>query len=237
MEFRVGGNEVLLSLDRAYIAEDDTALLQQISRFKPLVDYLTTFKPQDFVVSTLTVTNVSIIAGRISAVRGVVTLKRKSTKATQAEPLFLSDQQPAIVLPVITVGARHFAVLISRPRLAIGGAPITEAFEGTFGEDGAFQTEGADLLHALGLQITEKSCSTLSSDDISIGDSGAPPFKVLRATKVFTEQSFNDAMQSTIASEDGLSRLVVVPMDEVAAASTDLKANVAASLFLRSKAQ
>ena len=238
MEYRVGGNEVLLTLDRAYVADDDTALLQQVSRFKPLVDYLTTFKPQNVTVSTLTITNVQQIAGRVAAVRGMLTVKHKETKDTITQPLVLADEAPSVVLPVITVGQKHYAVLVRRPRLPVGGAEVTEAFEGTFRkEDGAFVAEGAELLKALGLQVTDKTCSALSNDDVTLGNEGSAPVKLLRASKIFTEQSFADATQTAIVSEDGSASLVVVPMEEVSTASSDLKAIVAASVFMRSKQQ
>jgi hypothetical protein len=234
MEYRVGGTEVLLTLDKAYVAEDDTALLQQVSRFKPLVDYLTTFKPQDSVVSVLTINNVTTIAGRIASIRGRITLKHKVTKETQTEALALSDESRAVVLPVLSVGTAQYAALVRRPRLAIGGALITEAFEGTFAkEDGAFVAEGSELLKALGFHITDKTCSALSSEAISFSD-GNPPVKVLRASKVFTDSAFADATRSAIQSDDAT--LVIVPIEEVATQSTDAKAVVAASLLLRAKA-
>lgn len=236
MEFRVGGNEVLLSLERSYVSEDDTALLQQISRFKPLVDYLTTFKPQDHVVSTLTVANVASVAGRIASIRGTLGLKDKASKTVTTQPLFLSDDAPAVVLPVILVGQRNYAVLISRPKLAIGGAVAVEAFEGSFRkDDGSFVAEGSELLKALGLQITDKTCSALTAEDVCLGNEGLAPVKVLRASKTFSEQSFAEATATPIVSEDGSARLVVVPMEEVAQVSSDLKANLAASVFLRNK--
>jgi hypothetical protein len=237
MEFRVGGHEVLLSLDKAYVAEDDTALLQQVSRFKPLVDYLTTFKPADLTLSTLVISNVNLIAGRVAGIRGHITLKHKTTKATRTEPLALSDEHRCVVLPVLSVGDRYYAVLVRRPRLAIGGEFITEAFEGTFAkEDGAFVAEDDVLLQGIGLQVTEKTCSALAGEDINMGVEGSAPVKVLRASKVYTEQSFDEMNKTLMVSEDGRSSLVIIPVEDVPSHSVDLKAIVAASLFLRSKA-
>lgn len=232
MEYRVGGNEVLVTLERSYVAEDDAALLQQVTRFKPFVDYLTTFKPQDFVVSVFTISNISLIAGRVSAVAGTLTLKHKLTKELRVEPITLTDAATVVVLPVITVGTTHYAVLVKRPRIAVGGASIAEAFTGHFGKDGNLVADGGDLLKALGLHVSEKTCSALSNEDIVLGHEGQAPVKIVRATKIFTEQSFDDAMATPITSEDGTS-LEVIELDQVMYSTSDLKAIVAASLLQR----
>lgn len=230
MELRVGGNELLLCLDRAYVSDDETALLQQVARFKPLVDYLTTFKPSDFTLSVYTVANVGFVASRVSSVSGHITLKHSATKELLTQPLTLSDDASVVVLPMITVGTNHYAVLVERARVAVGGEKVAEAFSGSFGKDGAFVTECGELLNALGFQITEKTCTALANDEMVLGQEGNKPLRIVRASRTFTQESYDDAMRSAIATDDA--KLVVVPLADVAATSTDMKAVLAASLAL-----
>lgn len=234
MELRIGGNEVFLSLGRAFYTADENALLQQVSRFKPLIDYLTTFKPQDFTISLMSVAAVSFIANRISDVTLDVTLKHKTTKENLQQVLTVAEETRTVVLPVMLVGNTMYAALVQRPRVAAGGHTVVEAFAGDFAKDGTFNAEGKELLDAVGFQISEKSCTALTKEDISLGDEGQGPVRILKASKAFSQQSFDEAFGGQPVTS-GSSKLIAVPLESVAAESTDMKAVLAASLALAGK--
>lgn len=231
MELRVGGNEVFLCFSRAYVAEDDAALLQQISKFKPLVDYLTTFKPQDLTVSTITVTNVTMIASRVFSIIFDLTLVHSKSRESCTQTVKLEDSVQCVVLPILSVGTSHYAALVARPRVALGGEFILEAFSGAFGKDGLLTAPSIGLLECVGLQVSEKTTVALSNEEICLGDE-LGPVRILKATKAISQQTFDDAFASAQPDELG-ARLVAIPLEEVITNHTsDMKAVVAATLAL-----
>ena len=236
MELRIGGNETFLCLNKAFHTADENALLQQVSRFKPLVDYLTTFKPADFSLSIMSIASVTFIASRIADVTFDVTLKHKTTKETSTQVLTLQDDTRVVVLPVMSVGNRQYAALVRRPRVAAGGHDAVEAFCGTFAKDGSFNAEGKELLEKVGFSVAEKTCTALGNGELlSVGDEGQPGVTVLKATKVFSQASFDETFGGAPVTH-GASVLAAIPLEEVAANSTDVKAVLAASLALAATA-
>lgn len=234
MELRIGGNEVNLSLSKTFVAEDEGALLLQISKHKPLADYLTKWKPADgSSLSSMTVVSVDMIASRIASILVEVTLVHAKTKAKLSQRVRLSDEVRSVVLPVaMLAGGKPAAVLIERRRIATGGELQLEAIEGTFGKDGTLTNSVVPavlkLFDSIGWSITEKTCTALSMDDVSLG-ADSTPVRLLQATKIFGAESLNEALA---ASKDGDVRLVAVDLDLVPTTTTDLKACVAASLAL-----
>lgn len=166
-EFRVGGNEVLLSLSPEYRSENSNestaeaaaALLGAVQRFKPFVDYLTSFKaPAECDITTVVVKNIGQIGGgatngRISSITCDVTLRHSKTNKSITQPIHLeSDAVPAVVLPVLEVAdadeannnnngggdkkqlsiAGRYAVLFPRARLALGAKVVLDCPTGFF---------------------------------------------------------------------------------------------------------
>jgi hypothetical protein len=176
-EFRVGGNEVLLSLSPEYRAfEEDgvtatnsgeavSNLLGNVQRFKPFVDYLTAFKaPAECELTTVVIKNVGQIGTRIASVTCDVTLRHSKSGKSVMQPVHLdSDVVPVAVLPVIEVtdsnnsnsnngiSAGRYAVLFSRARLALGARSVLDIPIGFFeGGSGASKSSSS----AKPLQVT-----------------------------------------------------------------------------------
>jgi hypothetical protein len=232
MELRVGGNEVLLTLHAAYVTDDDTAHLQQVARFKPLLDYLTEYKPAgDVYISAMIVTNVTFIANRVASVVVDVDLKNKATKESLVQTLALSDDVPVVVLPVLSVGTKHYAMLVTRPAVAIGGEAIVEAFAGAFNKDGSFNATDSDLLSDVGFPVSEKTCTALTAEEVSLGHEGQRPVRLLKANKTFTQDSYDDAFSHPVKRGDAT--LTLVLLEDVASVSADMKAVLAAALVLK----
>lgn len=233
MDLRVSGVEVLLTLHRAYVTNDDTALLQQVSKFKPLADWITNFRPSGFTLSQITVRNVTFVAQRISSVTfDVVLVSKKDHTADLTQTVTLNDEPVAVVLlPIVTVGSERYGVLVSQLRLAADASAVEEAFLGHFVKDGSFECRTVGLLAAAGINTTEKNCVSLASEEFSVGEEGLPPVRFMHTTKTMTKSDFDANFNKGSATVDGV--LVARPLKEIAQSSAaDLKARLAASLTL-----
>jgi hypothetical protein len=258
-ELRIGANEVLLSLAPEYRTADSSAdatatLLGAVQRFKPFIDLLTAFKaPAECELTTVVVKNVGQIGTRISSVVLDVTLRNAKTKAAVTQPVLLdADTVSAVVLPVIDVvdsdpnssvtATGGFAVLFPRARLALGSQTLLVApvgfFSGSDAGGGAVQnlqlTNGvtSDDLASAGFRaqhLTERMCTPLAGEDIVTGYEGQAPVRVFASRRSCTAAE----LQELIAARDTLERpFVLVPLEDVAARTTDINAILAASLLL-----
>lgn len=201
-EFRVGGNEVLLSLAPEYRldasagadASDVGALLGAIQRFKPFVDYLTAFKaPAECELTTVVIKNVGQIGQRISSVTCDVTLRHAKSNNSITQPVHLaSDQVPAVVLPILEVAggdqgkdmtSGKYAVLFPRARLALGSKTVLDAPFGYF--DAASSSAGDKKSASAGpLNVT----NGISAEDL--------------AAAGFTAQHLTEKMCTPLSKED-----------------------------------
>lgn len=229
MELRVAGNEVLLSLHRTYCAEDDSAVLQAVSKFKPLMDYLTKLNTDGFALSTLLVRNVQYVAQRIVQVHLDALFQAKGALDTITDSITLSDESLAVYLPVVVCSGVKYGVLVAEPLVAIGGQSIAHALCGVQSKPGAFTSAHNELLSSNGFAVD--GLTSMSANELVVGHEGLAPSKFLTSTRVVTEDELA-ALQS-LAAVGGVS-LVIQAVEDIVTNSQDLKATVAAALTLSS---
>jgi hypothetical protein len=230
MELRVAGHEVLLTLNKSYCCEDDSAVLQAVAKFKPLVDYLTKLNTEGFQLSTLTIKNVSYIAQRIVYVTVDALFASVKTRDTVSQVITLSDEVLAAYLPVVVCNGVSFAVLVEQQRIACGGGVlVAEAFRGVQLPNGNFSGTNAGLLTAVGLPT--EGLKTLTPSEVVVGNEGTAPMTFLTSTKEVTESELSQLKNA--APEDG-AKLVIMPLNDVIGCTTDLKAAIAVALLLQS---
>lgn len=267
MELNVGGNEVRLSLAPEYrvssadgnSADAATNLLGAVQRYKPFVDYLTSFKaPAECELTTIVIKNVGQIGQRIASITLDVTLRHAKTNSSITQPLHLeSDRAPSVILPVIEVAAEadgssaggQFAVLIPRARLALGAKVSLDAPMGYFESAAAADQPGAksnagkpiqltnvkqEFLDQAGFtakHLTEGMCKPLSTNDIVTGYEGQAPVQLLVARRSCSMKELSDLMQPFQQQGGSEAPFVLVPLEDVPNRTTDIHAILAASLF------
>ena len=229
MELRVGGNEVYLSMHSDNVCDDKAGTLQQVSKFKPLVDYLTKFHPTEFSIAAMTVRNVRWVAQRIVSVVVDVKFTGKN-RQSMVRSVLLSEETIHVVLPVLVVGDKSYAVLLSSPHVLLGGANINEAFSGIFLKDGTFECEYAELLKRADLHVTDRACTALTAEDVSLDSDRS--VRLMQFPKVLTQREFAATFSDAGLPHVGDASLVVCPLSEVTSKTTDLKALLAASMIL-----
>ena len=234
MDLRISGTEVFVQLDKGYVAEDDAALLQEVSKFKPLADWITKFRPTDFNLSVIVIRSISKVAQRISSIVFEVTLVSKSSKENLVQTVTLCDEPTQVVLlPILVVDGKKYGALVNSTRVALGSVNVTEAFTGFFQKDGSFESQAATaLLDPVGIATSEKYCQSLSEEDISLGDDGFPPVRPMYLEKAISKAEFDNFFGASNKTTNDAGTLVAYPLEEVASNTSDIKAILTASLVL-----
>lgn len=227
MELRVAGHEVLLNVHQSYCADDESAVIANVSKYKPLLDYLTKVVLDDVALSAITIRNVATISQRIASVTvDVEFVKMGPSRERSTETIILSEDPTAVFLPTVESGGKRFAVLVQQPKVATGGQNVAGAFVGTNPKPGVFSGVGEDLLRTVG--IDAYGLKTLNQRDVVLGNEGTAPVKFLSSMKIVSEAD----LASIAEAADATGKIVLMDLEDVPSMCADLKACVAASLLL-----
>ena len=228
MDLRVAGHEVVLSLHRTYVSDDDVHVLQSVAKYKPLVDYLTKLHTEDFKLSNIVIRNVVLIAHRIGSIT-VDMLFSGANRETISQTVVLTDEVQSLLLPVVTSGDEKYAVLVESARLGLCGASVPELFIGSQGKAGSFSGPHVQLLTNNG--FTFEGIANLGPAELNVGQDGQAPLRFSVVNKTMDAAALEKLKGS--ATEDA--KLIVVPLlDVVRNQIGDLKTLTAVSLVLAS---
>mmetsp|Transcript_66519 Transcript_66519/g.77190 ORF Transcript_66519/g.77190 Transcript_66519/m.77190 type:complete len:235 (+) Transcript_66519:59-763(+) len=233
MDLRVAGHEVFLTLHRTYCADDDSTVLQAVSKFKPLMDYLTKLNTEGFQLSSLTVRNVQYVATRIVSVTmdTLFASSKKGERDTVSECITLSDDCVCVYLPVLQMASgEKLGVLVNQCRPTIGGQAHTEAFFGVQLKPGSFSGSLTELLANASIPLDGLTVIP-APHDLIVGNEGIGPIKLLTSTKANVTEADVQTIQG-LTSPCG-AKLVVEPLQDILSSSSDLRATVAAALLLK----
>lgn len=235
MEFSIGSNDVFLALHPTYCAEDDGTMLAAVSKYKPLVDWLTKYQTEGFKLSRVIVRNVQWVAKRISVLAADVELvstergvSSSSNKLIQS--VTFTDDAQAILLPVLSVNGFSYAVVVRQRRVALGGDVSEEAITGTVTKEG-FTGLGANVLAKFGFKLNGSDLVALRTTPFSFGE-GLLPQSIVKTSHALTQVDAQPLLDGVALEVDGSSGAVIIArlLDDVARTATDLKLLTAASL-------
>lgn len=225
MEFSIGSNDVFLSLHPTYCAEDDGSILQAVSKYKPLVDWLTRYQPDTYKISRITVRNIQWIAKRIAVLAVDVELTNGERQKLVQSCTFTDDAK-VVLLPVLSLNGHLYGVVIRQRRVALGGEEIEEAITGTVGKEG-FVGTGSEVLSQFGFKLGGNDLVALrGSTPFSLGE-GLATASLVKATSALSPDDARPLLDG-IAVDGGV--VVARPLAQLASTARDLKVLVAASL-------
>lgn len=191
MDLKVSGHEVLLCLDKKYCVEDESTVLVPVSKYRPLLDWITRFRPSgEYALAVISVRNCSWVAQRVSGIVIDVTLqstKNPGLKLVQA--VSLTDLPVVTVLPVYEVNSEKYVALVVNFQLAAKGV-AGEAFSGVESKPGVVVMDQAAALAAIGVDTSAHLLQPLGNGDVTIGDENLPPVKLFKTTQYVTTEEF-----------------------------------------------
>jgi len=244
MDFKLGSRTLSLSLHPSFVTEDPRELLQSVSKYKPLQDFVLRFPVNgNVVIAQIQVLMVEFIAQRIESTTVEVGLASTKDKLAplMLQRVTISDLNPVCVLPVATLaeGNKKFALLLTGSSVFLAeSAP--QPFSGTQQSNGGgLVLQDQSILRALGFDFSAGSLKLLGSQDGTLfGDECRPPVRLMSVSQSFPSvESLNTRITQAVAEAakaDGTSTLglVAVPLEEVRKSSQDLRARLAATLVL-----
>lgn len=230
MDLKVSGHDVFLCLDKSYCTEDEGLVLAPVSKYRPLLDWITRFRPSpDYKLAIITVTNVSWVAQRVSSITADVTLQAtKNSTLTIQQAVTLTDLPTVGLLPIFDVEGVKTAVLIQSFRLAAAGVS-GEVFLGQETKPGCVTMNNASLLDALGFDVSPHLLQPLGSD-MTFGNESLASVKLFKTVKILSPSELTQAQEAVAALASPSQQVLFVALSEVAQRTNDLKTALAGKL-------
>ncbi|CAJ1021589.1 conserved hypothetical protein [Leishmania braziliensis MHOM/BR/75/M2904] len=218
MELTVGGKPVLLTTHKAYCEVNELQSLRAFAQYPPLCTYLTECEKNGPIPDAVVVRHLERVAHRITG--AVVDLIYGGTST--ARVLRLTNARPAVLLPIVAIEERRYAVLVQQVELSQGLKTVTTAMRGIVDAEGGFANDTyTSALARAGVRIAD--ASPLSFTDFTIGNEGEP------AVRFFTLTTTCNAEQAEQLRQNP--DLALVALKDVFA-SGDAAASLAVSLVL-----
>ena len=231
MNISVGSHNVFLQLHPAYCSSDDGSLLQQVSKYRPLVDWLTKFRPEARLhkISQITVCNASWVAKRLESVSIDVEFVSADGSARITQSFTLTDFSQTVLVPILKVNGSQYPILIRQSRAALGGEQCEEFFVGNVTADG-FEGPNSALLKNIGFNLTPTALTELRPGNLSFAD-GLPPANFAKAELDAPHSDAQELLQVGGKTFPGGITLKALTISEVLASSSDLKTILACTLL------
>lgn len=167
MEFKIRGENVLLTTHKTYCEVGEQNGLQAVSLYSPFLKFSTECEKRGPVPRAFIIRNIFRFAHRVVGILMDVEYV-DSTGVKVTHTVHLTDQSPAVLLPVIHVGEKAYALLIRHRRIATSMKLVTEAITGMVGPNGEFSCkEHERALEKVGVQLS--SSQLISERTFTIG--------------------------------------------------------------------
>ena len=231
MDLKVSGHDVFLCLDKAYCVEDEATVLGPVSKYRPLLDWITRFRPSpDYTLSSITVRNVTWVAHRVASVSADITLQStKQTDLKLVQAVMLTDLPAVAILPLFQTEGAKVALLVNNFRLPASGVGA-EVFVGYESKPGSVALENEQALVALGFDLSAHSLLPLGSSDVTVGNEDLMPVKLFKTTKIVSAGELEQAQEAAKKLETATFSLSFVPLGDIANTTNDLKTVLSALL-------
>ncbi|KAG5481769.1 hypothetical protein CUR178_07122 [Leishmania enriettii] len=222
MELVVGQKRVLLTTHKTYSEADELHSLRAFVRYAPLCTYLAECATNGPVPDAVVVRRLERVAHRITGAIVDLVYRDACSSSSTTRALRLSNTCPAVLLPVVCVQGRRYAVLAQQALVPQGLAVVTMAMRGVVNAEGDFASDTyASALAEVGIRLED--ATLISSTPFTIGNEGEP------AIRLFTVKATWDAEQAEQLRENP--KLALVALKDVFAAG-DAAASLAVSLML-----
>ncbi len=230
MDLKVSGHEVYLCLDKTYCVEDESTILGPVSKYRPLLDWITRFRPSpDYKLAVISVRNVSWVAQRVASITVDITLfSSKQTGVKLEQALTLTDLPSVALIPLLDVDGQKIAVLTKSFRLPAKDV-ASEVFVGVESKPGSVTMDNAAALAALGIDTSAHLLQPLGNGDVTIGNENLAPVKLFKTTKIVTSAEFEQLQDAAKSLETPTFAVTFLTLSD-AAASNDLKTVLCAKL-------
>jgi hypothetical protein len=221
MELAVDGRTVLLATHKTYCEGEELQTLRAISQYHPLLSYLQSCAERGALPTAIVVRRLYRIAHRIHGAEVDVVYEDATRHSTTAYVVQLSNLHPALLMPVVAVNGKRYALLAQESTLSQGLRPVVTCIRGCVDDAGRFDaTAHAAALSALGVSYAD--AKPLSSQKFTIGNEGEPPLRVYSMTLHWDAGSAR-----AVEASNGL---VLMPLEEVPRAG-DVGAAFCASML------
>ena len=232
MNLSVGSHDIFLQLHPAYCSSDDGSLLQQVSKYRPLVDWLTKFRPDASLhkLSQITICNVSWVSKRIESVALDVEFISTSEGAPRITQSFsLTEYPQTVLIPLLKVNGTQFPLLVRQERAALGGQVSEEAFIGNVNADG-FEGPHSAILISMGFNLAPTALTELRSGSLSFAD-GLPPANFAKVELEIPQDEAQQFLEQGGKLFEGGVYVKALTQSEVLSSSSDLKTVLACTLL------
>lgn len=242
MEFKICEKNVLLTTHKTYCEVDEQNGLQAVFHYSPFQKFSSECEKRGPVPKAFIIRNIFRLAHRVVGVlMDVEYIDSTGMKVTHT--VHLTDQPPAVLLPIINVGEKTYALLVNHRRVATGMKTVTEAITGVVGPNDEFSCkEHENALEKAGFQLSLSEVMTKRTFTIGGDEEGTVgyTFYTMRVARTLEEISpfllspvgskpINDAGSSR--SNSVLDpRLCAIPLSEVYGCG-DAKASLAMCLL------
>lgn len=225
MELNIGGKTVLLTTHKTYCEVDEVNGLRAVSQYGPFQQYVAQCEANGPIPSAFILRNIFRYAHRVVGVVMDVELKDETGKnLIVSQTVNLTERLPAVMLPIVEIGTKKYAMLLHHRRLATGLSAVDEALCGVVDIDGSFSSEYNEMLTTAGFDLSQ---ATALPRKCVVGGEGSLAYTFF--TMSITRQ---DEVQvaELLDKGDGTSpRLFLTPIDDVHGLG-DAKASLAAYL-------
>ncbi|KAG5481124.1 hypothetical protein LSCM1_06805 [Leishmania martiniquensis] len=221
MELTVGQKQVLLTTHKAYSEADELHSLRAFAKYPPLCTYLAQCTENGPIPDAVVVRRLERVAHRITGATVDLLYGDARSSILTTRVLRLSDARPAVLVPIVAVEGRRYAVLAQQAVVPQGLAVVKMAIRGVVDAEGAFASAAyASALAEVGLRLAD--AKPIKPTAFTIGNEGEPP------THLFTVSAAWDAEQAEKLRQNP--KLALVAFKDVFTAG-DAAASLAVSLM------
>eukprot|EP00796_Vickermania_ingenoplastis_P001854 gene1854-1133_t len=209
MEIKIRDKDVLLTTHKTYCEPEEVKGLQAVSQYAPFQKYVADCSARGPAPRAFIVRNIFRFAHRVVGVVLEVEYV-DSTGKKLSQTVNLTDQPPAILMPIIQIGDKKYAVLVRQRRLATGLEATDEAITGAVGLSGEFSSDHNEAVEALGFSL---SAAKPLPRSYTIGEDGNLAYTIYTTS---IEKQDEVQIAELLEKGDGMSpRLFAVPVTDV----------------------